>query len=302
MYNSTLLFVCVCCRLNRWASSHLWWSPSCSITDRRCRCWRSFLTNSETGAVTTPDTTTAYCTVLYATSGCSAFCLGLSKFGPSVSPHIYHARLRTSIHFFFWTGWMTLRLDQDVNTHPNPNLSLTLETITTQMADTQPQWPLLLHVIQVRENWQALKNKCSKGQDLEWQNDEVADSDKQMAFWQSKEQQKQSLFCVHPNMLPYITVKATQKGSARDLPSQKSTTTRHPALFYRKCTKPKYHPHFLRKYDRLWIPRTLPPWPMWSCEYQYHSTQICQEHSACICLSFLQCVCEAWWHALNVWL
>lgn len=44
---------------------------------------------------------------------------------------------------------MTLRLDQDVNTLPNLNLSLTSETTTIQMVDTQAQWPLHLHAIQV---------------------------------------------------------------------------------------------------------------------------------------------------------
>lgn len=43
-----------------------------------------------------------------------------------------------------------LSLDPDVNTHPSPNLSLTSETTTIQMVDTQPQWPLHLHAIQVR--------------------------------------------------------------------------------------------------------------------------------------------------------
>lgn len=45
-----------------------------------------------------------------------------------------------------------LRLDQDVNTHLNPNLSLTLETTTIQMVATRLQWPCHLHATRVRHN------------------------------------------------------------------------------------------------------------------------------------------------------
>lgn len=54
--------------------------------------------------------------------------------------------------YLFWLGWMMLRVDQDVNTHLNPNPSLTLEMTTIQMAVTQLQWPCHLHATQVRHS------------------------------------------------------------------------------------------------------------------------------------------------------
>ena len=63
-----------------------------------------------------------------------------------------------------------LNLDRDVNTHPNPNLSLTSEIITIQMVATQPQWRLHLHATQVRYSclqWRwVIKNEIFCGVDL----------------------------------------------------------------------------------------------------------------------------------------
>lgn len=45
-----------------------------------------------------------------------------------------------------------LRVDQDANTHLNPNPFLTLEMTTIQMAVTRLQWPCHLHATQVRHS------------------------------------------------------------------------------------------------------------------------------------------------------